>query len=659
MSGSVHQGDQAPEPTAQPDDTMDPANQSSHENALANQASNGNEPSNQTSHEAELSTRPVTRPSCRTRPVTRPSCRRPVTSQLSDQASHEAELSDRTSQNVELAAEALLREHPDALACGLSSNGLITPLPGGVALWGQEAIEGRAVIDGVVAADRATVVDLWRSVAGGGIAKGKVRMLSRPSRWVTLYFIDLRHVHGVLLCVILPGDEEAGETDREAPQLPPAAPRFSTIMEDEAGIVLGCDDAFTQMFGYTSEELIGNSVLDQMHPEDQGRAVEGWLAMLSTRRAQQTRIRRRRKDGSFLWVDTTLHNYLNQPDCNHVLVEIIDISAEMAAQEALEESEELLRRLTDAMPVGLLQLDTDQRVVYNNAHLLEILHGSTEAAPAELQSATGERAEKADAPRPAARTTLSTLVGESMTAFEASLELVLEEGVDQDIEVDMVLGSGVWRRALMNIRALLRGDGDVSGAITCVLDITDSARARQELEKRATFDALTGCHNRSSILDAVQRELERDDSAMTGVVYVDLDGFKEVNDTLGHAAGDDLLTVVAERLKIASRVGDDVGRLGGDEFLVLLRSIPDPSVAMLVADRISTSLASKFELSSETIELRASVGVSCRACEAIDADELVRRADASMYRSKEQGLGQPVLAAAGQARGARRIETQR
>ena len=99
--------------------------------------------------------------------------------------------------------------------------------------------------------------------------------------------------------------------------------------------MLGCDEAFTEMFGYTAEELLGNSVLDQIHPEDQGRAVEGWLAVLSTGRDQQTRLRRRRKDGTYMWVDTTLRNLLNHPDRNYVLVEIIDISAEMQAQEAL------------------------------------------------------------------------------------------------------------------------------------------------------------------------------------------------------------------------------------------------------------------------------------------------------------------------------------
>ncbi len=117
--------------------------------------------------------------------------------------------------------------------------------------------------------------------------------------------------------------------------------------------MLDCDQTFTEMFGYTRHELLGNSVLDQIHPDDQGRAVESWLAVLSTRRDQQTRLRRKRKDGSSMWVDTTLHNLLHDAERACVLVEIIDISAEMQAQEALQERDELLRRLTAAMPAEL------------------------------------------------------------------------------------------------------------------------------------------------------------------------------------------------------------------------------------------------------------------------------------------------------------------
>jgi diguanylate cyclase (GGDEF)-like protein/PAS domain S-box-containing protein len=556
--------------------------------------------------------------------------------------------------NVELAAEALLREHPDALVCGLASNGLIVPIPGTVALWGQSALEGRAVIDSVVAADRTTVVSLWQRVAQEGehASMGKVRMLARPGRWMTLHFLDLRAAHDVLMGVLIPSDEMADDED-DADELPPAAPRFSTLTEDEGGMVLGLDEAFTQMFGYEPQEMIGKTVLDQIHPDDQARAVEGWLAMLATRRDQHTRLRRRRKDGSWMWVDTTLHNFLNQPDCNHVLIEIIDISAEMAAQEALQEREELLRRLTDAMPVGLLQVDTERNVVYNNGRLMGILHGSSyggasEGALASAPAASSENGAENGAEHGSAQSVqalLSTLTPEGLSCFQAALGRVLDEGVDQDVEVDMVLPPIMWRRALMSIRALLRANGEVSGAITCVLDITDSARARRELEKRATFDALTRVHNRATILGGVQRELEREDEANTAVIYIDLDRFKPVNDTLGHAAGDELLVQIAERLKIASRGGDDVGRLGGDEFLILLRGIRDPDAAMHVAARIRDALVSTFALSAEAVDLTASIGVAwIDGQSSIDADELVRRADAAMYVSKEAGAGEPVLA---------------
>ena len=231
-----------------------------------------------------------------------------------------------------------------------------------------------------------------------------------------------------------------------------------------------------------------------------------------------------------------------------------------------------------------------------------------------------------------------------MASFDGALAEVLDEGVDRDVEVDVQLPCGDERRALMSLRALMRHGSEVNGAITCVLDITDSARARRELEQRATFDPLTQCHNRSSILAALELELQREGSAGLGTVYVDLDDFKPVNDTLGHAAGDELLVLVADRLRLASRDCDLIGRLGGDEFLVVLHDIPGPDVAMRVAERICMSLGGEYELAGNTIQLRGSVGVACTNGGPISSEELVRMADAAMYRSKDQGHGLPVLA---------------
>lgn len=547
-------------------------------------------------------------------------------------------------QNIATAAEALLREHPDALVCGLAGNGLIVPVPQSVGLWGQGLIEGRALVDNVVAADRTTVVRLWLRVQEEGAAAAKVRMLRRPSTWATLHFLDLREVHGVLLGVVLPSDENAAGSDEETQELTPASPRFCSLMEDEGAKVLDCDEAFTEMFGYSAEELLGNSVLDQIHPDDQGRAVEGWLAVLSTRHDQQTRLRRKRKDGSWMWVDTTLRNFLNHPGRNYVLVELIDISAEMQAQEVLQEREELLRRLTNAMPVGLLHVDNERGVVYHNARLLEILYGS-DSPLSDLPPLQALPTDQPEASATSAATLLKTLTITSIEEFEAAINEVLEEGVDRDVEVDIELPSGTWRRALLNLRALLRPGGEPNGAIVCVLDITDSTRARLELERRASFDPLTQSHNRASILSALERELALEGAGMTGVVYVDLDDFKPVNDSLGHAAGDELLTLVAERLRGVSREGDLVGRLGGDEFLLVMQGMPAQATAMQVAQRIRSALCGSFELADGSrLDLRASIGVAYARNGTISADALVRAADAAMYRSKEQGRSEPVLA---------------
>jgi diguanylate cyclase (GGDEF)-like protein/PAS domain S-box-containing protein len=552
-------------------------------------------------------------------------------------------------QTVALAAEALLREHPDALVCGLASNGLIVPVPQSVGLWGQGLIEGRALIDNVVAADRTTVVRLWLRAQEEGAAAAKVRLLRRPDTWATLHFLDLREIHGVFMGIVLPSDEHAAG-DEQAGDLAaggPASPRFCSLMEDEGAKVVDCDDAYTEMFGYTAAELLGKSVLDQIHPDDQGRAVEGWLAVLSTRRDQQTRLRRRRRDGTFMWVDTTLRNYLNHPSRNYVLVEMIDISAEMKAQEALQDREELLRRLTNAMPVGLLHVDTAGDVVYHNARLLDILYGSHETiAPAQSsQTPTSEPADVLAGGATSAAALLKTLSGEGASAFHAALAEVLADGVDRDVEADVTLPTGAWRRALFSLRALLRPGGEVSGAIVCVLDVTDSARVRQELERRATFDPLTMCHNRSSILAALDVELVAG-TAHTGVVYVDLDRFKPVNDTLGHAAGDELLVQVGERLKQASRDGDLVGRIGGDEFLLVLRDIPNADTAMDAAARIAERLCDGYQLRGGAVQLSASIGVACANGEGVNAEELVQQADLAMYRSKQHGESVPALAPA-------------
>src|SRR4029077_7319310 len=118
------------------------------------------------------------------------------------------EQSDDTESRI---ADGLLREHPDALVCALADSGLLLPMPKSVPLWGQAALEGRTVFDGVVAANRKAVVDAWWCVKRERASECKVRLLTSPSRWTTLHFFDLREDHGVFLGVLIPGDRATND----------------------------------------------------------------------------------------------------------------------------------------------------------------------------------------------------------------------------------------------------------------------------------------------------------------------------------------------------------------------------------------------------------------------------------------------------------------
>src|SRR3546814_4282555 len=162
---------------------------------------------------------------------------------------------------------------------------------------------------------------------------------------------------------------------------------------------------------------------------------------------------------------------------------------------------------------------------------------------------------------------------------------------------------------MLALRALTSSDGTVTGAVGSVTDITDSARMSAELEHRATYDALTGCMNRSTTMANLERVLV-ENGQDTAVMFVDLDGFKAVNDVAGHRVGDTLLMAVAERLQRAVRGGDVVGRIGGDEFLVICPRAGGPDGSLALAHRLIGALAEPIFTPDGLRTSSASVGVA-------------------------------------------------
>jgi diguanylate cyclase (GGDEF)-like protein/PAS domain S-box-containing protein len=206
------------------------------------------------------------------------------------------------------------------------------------------------------------------------------------------------------------------------------------------------------------------------------------------------------------------------------------------------------------------------------------------------------------------------------------------------VEMTVKHRDGRRRRAEMTVTNLL-DDPNVGGFVLNTRDISESRQLQDQLVHEAHHDALTQLANRAKFHNRVQEALRgsrrTDDVA---VLFLDLDGFKEVNDSLGHAAGDDLLVHVAERLRTSVRDDDLVARLGGDEFAVLVQSIVATADARTVAERIVAELRAPFTLGGREIHIAASIGLAC-AGDAADAEQLMRNADLAMYQAKSSGGG--------------------
>jgi diguanylate cyclase (GGDEF)-like protein/PAS domain S-box-containing protein len=179
-------------------------------------------------------------------------------------------------------------------------------------------------------------------------------------------------------------------------------------------------------------------------------------------------------------------------------------------------------------------------------------------------------------------------------------------------------------------------DEHVNGLLISCRDISANKAFEEQLRHRAFHDPLTQLPNRALLLDRIEQAMARERRTIA-LLFVDLDDFKVVNDTLGHAAGDALLTAVAARLRGCLRSADTAARLGGDEFALLLEEVVDPSEGERVASRVLDTMRRPFSLHGEPVHVNVSVGLVVASAGAMSVDELLRRADFAMYAAKRNG----------------------
>ena len=504
------------------------------------------------------------------------------------------------------ALDATLRAAPGALVSALDSDG-ITSLPTAVRLHGQRVFDAGVGIELFVADDQIAVLEGWQRATEEPIVVIEAQLAAAPDHVATVRFFDLRAEHGVHVVVLEGVDPEvvlAAAADRN-----PVRRGVARVVRDPLAVFTEVDEATTALLGWSAEELLGRPTTDIVHPDDTERAIEGWLALRSGVSTGRMRVRYRHADGRYVWVEVTNESHLDDPQAPRVVSQLVDISAEMAHIEALREREQHLARLAEALPIGVCHLRSAGEVAYSNEPFVALL-GDVDSREALIRR----------------------IVAADRGHAEAALADALR-GRPGDLEVGVVQGVE-WRCCELTFRPLTGDDGAVDGVIVCAADITDRSRLRRELEHRADHDDLSGCLNRAASVDALERALRTSDRV--AVAYIDLDNFKRVNDDLGHAAGDELLRVAASLLRGATRSQDHLGRMGGDEFIVICPHVGGAIEAAELASRLGLVLNVDVTFDGRRIPLRASVGVAVSEPGDLDAEALLVRADAAMYDAKRQ-----------------------
>ncbi|MEY2477916.1 MAG: hypothetical protein QOG87_3231 [Actinomycetota bacterium] len=394
------------------------------------------------------------------------------------------------------------------------------------------------------------------------------------------------------------------------------------LKRNAVGIITDVDEGIVDMLGWTPEELIGLPSTKLLHPEDQAAGIAMWMEMITEPGATGVwRGRYRAADGSWQWVETFNENLLDGPE-EVVRTSMRRVTVEqVGVEEQLRARTQLLSRLSDALPVGLVQIDASRSITFTNDRLHAIV-GAPAAATIDAL--------------------LSGVVDDDKPFLDAAVDAVLAEQPVDDIELR--LQAPIDRVCLLSLRALTDGNGNVNGAIGCISDVTDRVQLRRELEVRASVDPLTSCLNRAATLELLGMTLRRHDGTPPGTaaVFIDLDRFKLVNDAFGHGAGDRLLVAVAERLRVALRDVDQVGRLGGDEFLVICPGVESPAQALEIGDRLARVLCDKVDVGAAIVAFEASVGVAWTV-DIVDADALIAQADDAMYASKRSATCRATL----------------
>lgn len=318
----------------------------------------------------------------------------------------------------------------------------------------------------------------------------------------------------------------------------------------------------------------------------------------------------------------------------YLRLEIVDsnqrklIAELQRAKQAATASERRLRMITDKLPARVAYINVDERIVFHNA------------------AVNGERPP------------LGAFMGKTIReAYGDALYEELRQGFQQALAGEHIcvehccIVDGEERYFKRQYTPDVAADGRIAGFYSMVIDITDSKRVEQQLMAIARVDSLTGLPNRAALLDHLDHALARchRTGASLACLYLDIDKFKEINDTMGHSGGDCALQEFAARLRASVRGSDIVARLAGDEFIIVLEALDQSSEAERIALKIIDAMRTPFTIEDVAHHVTTSIGVVVTDSPAVDARALLRAADAALYQAKREGRNRAAGAGIGGA----------
>ena len=387
---------------------------------------------------------------------------------------------------------------------------------------------------------------------------------------------------------------------------------FEGIAIHREGRIVVANEQLADMFGYRLDELIGRSVTEIASAEYVGQLKQN----LATGSEQSYRGVAQKRDGTHFLVQLRgkTVSYGGQPAR---VAAVADISAEASALAALKESELRYRQLFESNLAGVFEMTEDGRFVTCNDACGRMLGFESGRALLEV----GFQIEYC-----------------SLPDAEHLRELLRRQKnvVNAEICVRRADGVPVW--LLINV-SLSEDNEHASTMRGTIIDVTDRHRAEQQAEFQMYHDALTQLPNRALFreqLHVAVAHAERQ-ASVVAVMLLDLDRFKNINDTLGHGVGDELIRLVAKRVTTAVRSDDTVCRSGGDEFAVILPDLRNEDEAVVVAQSVLRSLDAPFLIEHEQLFVSASIGIALYPDDGRDGETLMKNADHAMYTAKDAG----------------------